>query len=157
MMKRFLDALDRGVDLLVGAILALILVIALLQVFNRFVLNASLSWSEEAQIFGHIWIVFLGIAIAYRKGAHLYVETFCDKLPARGRTAFNFAVELLWAAFAVSMAVLGFKVAQIAHLQESPGLEWPMSFPYAGMVAGGAYLLLSVVRRIAGASWRVGA
>ncbi len=157
MIKRFLDALDRAVDLLVAAILCVILVIALMQVFNRFVLNASLSWSEEAQIFGHIWIVFLGIAIAYRKGAHLYVETFCDKLPARGRSVFNLAIELLWAAFAVSMAVLGFKVAQIAHLQESPGLEWPMSFPYAGMVAGGAYLLVSVVRRLAGRAWRVAA
>ncbi len=157
MKNRFFDPIDRGVDLLVAAILALILGIALLQVFNRYVLNASLSWSEEAQIFGHIWIVFLGIPIAYRKGAHLYVETFCDKLPPKGRTVFNLLVELLWAAFAVSLLVLGYMVARVAHLQETPGLEWPMSFPYAGMVVGGAYLLLSVLRRIGTLAWRVAA
>ena len=66
-----------------------IVVIALLQVFHRFALNSSLSWSEEAQIFGHIWIVFLGIPIAYRRGAHLYIETFCDKLPPRARRVFD--------------------------------------------------------------------
>ena len=117
--------------------------IALLQVFHRFVLNSSLSWSEEAQIFGHIWIVFLGIPIAYRRGAHLYIETFCDMLPRGPRAAFNLA----------DRADLGRvrRVADGARLAWSrasptcrarPGLEVPMSYPYSGMVVGGAYLLL---------------
>lgn len=151
---RVLDAIDRGVELLVAAIFGVIVCIALLQVFNRFALNASLSWSEELQIFGHIWIVFLGIPIAYRRGAHLYIETFCDLLSRRPRALFNLAVELTWAAFAVSLMVLGFMVARVAALQESPGLEVPMSWPYAGMVVGGLYLLLVALRRIADGAWR---
>ena len=153
-MRRALDAIDRGAELLVAAVFAVIVCIALLQVFHRFALNSSLSWSEEAQIFGHIWIVFLGIPIAYRRGAHLYIETFCDMLPARPRAAFNLAVEMTWAAFAVSLMVLGSMVARVASMQESPGLEVPMSVPYSGMVIGGAYLLLVAVRRIAGGAWR---
>ena len=153
-MRRLLDALDRAAEWLVAAIFAVIVCIALVQVFQRFALNSSLSWSEEAQIFGHIWIVFLGIPIAYRRGAHLYIETFCDMLPARPRALFNLLVELIWAAFAVSLMVLGFMVARVAHLQESPGLEVPMSLPYTGMVVGGAYLLLVAARRIGDGVWR---
>jgi TRAP-type C4-dicarboxylate transport system permease small subunit len=154
-MRRVLDTLDRAAEWLVALIFAIIVGIALLQVFHRFALNSSLSWSEEAQIFGHIWIVFLGIPIAYRRGAHLYIETFCDMLPPRPRAAFNLALELTWAAFAVSLMVLGFMVARVAHLQSSPGLELPMSYPYAGMVVGGAYLLLVAARRIGNGAWRV--
>ena len=154
-MTRLLDTLDRIVELLVAAIFAVIVVVALLQVFHRFALNSSLSWSEELQIFGHIWIVFLGIPIAYRRGAHLYIETFCDMLPRGPRAAFNLIVELTWAAFAVSLMVLGFMVARVASMQESPGLEVPMSWPYAGMVVGGAYLLLVALRRLFGGAWRV--
>ena len=154
-MTRLLDTIDRIVELLVAAIFAVIVCVALLQVFHRFALNSSLSWSEELQIFGHIWIVFLGIPIAYRRGAHLYIETFCDMLPRGPRTAFNLVVELTWAAFALSLMVLGFMVARVAAMQESPGLEVPMSWPYAGMVVGGAYLLLVALRRIAGGTWRV--
>ena len=154
-MNRLLDNLDRIVELLVAAIFAVIVVVALLQVFHRFALNSSLSWSEELQIFGHIWIVFLGIPIAYRRGAHLYIETFCDMLPRGPRAAFNLIVELTWAAFAVSLMVLGFMVARVAAMQESPGLEVPMSWPYAGMVVGGAYLLLVALRRLFGGAWRV--
>ena len=149
-----LDAIDRAVDWTVAAVFAVIVGIALLQVFHRFALNSSLSWSEEAQIFGHIWIVFLGIPIAYRRGAHLYIETFCDKLPRGPRAIFNLLIEMLWAAFAVSLMVLGFMVARVAHLQSSPGLDVPMSYPYAGMVVGGAYLMLVALRRLVGGAWR---
>lgn len=159
-MQRALDAVDRFVEAFVAAVFGVIVCIALLQVFHRFALNSSLSWSEEAQIFGHIWIVFLGIPIAYRRGAHLYIETFCDKLPAGRngpRAIFNLLVEVSWAAFAVSLMVLGWMVARIAHMQSSPGLEVPMSYPYAGMVLGGAYLMLVALRRIAGGAWQPGA
>jgi TRAP-type C4-dicarboxylate transport system permease small subunit len=48
-------------------------------------------------------------------------------------------------------------VARIAHLQSSPGLEVPMSYPYSGMVVGGIYLLLVAVRRLGGGAWKVAA
>jgi TRAP-type C4-dicarboxylate transport system permease small subunit len=151
-VRRALAAVDRGVELLVAAIFAIMLGIGLMQVFHRFMLNSSLSWSEEAQIFGHIWVVFLGIPVAYRRGAHLYIETFRDMLPRTLGAAFDLMVELLWAAFAISLIVLGYQVARVAALQESPGLEIPMSWPYSGMILGGAYLLLVAVQRIV--DWR---
>jgi TRAP-type transport system small permease protein len=151
-VRRALAAVDRGVELLVAAIFAIMLGIGLMQVFHRFMLNSSLSWSEEAQIFGHIWVVFLGIPVAYRRGAHLYIETFRDMLPRALGAAFDLMVELLWAAFAISLMVLGYQVAQVAALQDSPGLEIPMSWPYSGMILGGAYLLLVAVQRIV--DWR---
>lgn len=153
-MGRLFDAIDRAAELLVAAFLAVILLIALIQVGNRFVINSSLSWSEEAQIFGHIWIVFLGIPIALRRNSHLYIETYCDKLPARARLVFDVCVELLWGAFGVSLAVLGWMVASVAHMQESPGLEIPMSWPYGAMVIGGAYLTLVAIRRLIEKLWR---
>ena len=149
-MRRLFAAVDRGVEMLAAAIFLAMVGIGLMQVFHRFALNSSLSWSEEAQIFGHIWIVFLGIPIAYQRGAHLYIETFCDKFPARMRIAFDLVVELMWAAFAVSLVVLGYMVSRVAALQESPGLEIPMSYPYYSMVFGGAYLGLVAARRLGG-------
>jgi TRAP-type C4-dicarboxylate transport system permease small subunit len=48
----------------------------------------------------------------------------------------------------VSLAWLSWRVSEVAKLQYSPGLEIPMSYPYYGMVVGGAYLLLVVLRRL---------
>ena len=147
-MKQLLARIDRGVEYGVAAIFAAMCLVGLLQVFNRFVLNKSLSWSEEFQIFCHIWIVFLAIAIAYRRGAHLSVESFSSMLPPRARRVFDVVIELLWIWFAVSLAWLSWRVSEVAKLQYSPGLEIPMSYPYYGMVVGGAYLLIVVLRRM---------
>jgi len=149
-MRRLFAAVDRGVEILVAAIFAAMCAVGLLQVFNRFVLNQSLSWSEEFQIFCHVWIVFLAIPIAYRRGAHLAVESLRARLPRRAGIAFDYLIELLWAAFAGALAWLSYRVALVAQLQSTPGLEIPMSWPYAGMVVGGLYLLLVVLRRLAG-------
>ena len=153
--RNFFSLIDRGIEYFAGAVLAFMLAIGLLQVFNRYCLGISLSWSEELQIFGHVWIAFLGIPIAYRRNAHLYIETLCDKYPPRLRTAFNFMVELMWGAFALALIILGWQVAQVAHLQESPGLEIPMSYPYYGLVIGGVYLFFVTVCRVGGGVWRV--
>ena len=103
-MRRLFAAVDRGVEILVAAIFAAMCAVGLLQVFNRFVLNQSLSWSEEFQIFCHVWIVFLAIPIAYRRGAHLAVESLRARLPRRAGAAFDLTIELLWAAFAGALA-----------------------------------------------------
>lgn len=140
--------IDRGAEYGVAAIFAAMCLVGLLQVFNRFFLNRSLSWSEEFQIFCHVWIVFLAIPIAYRRGAHLAVESLRGMLPPRLGRIFDYLIELMWIWFAVALAYLSWRVSEVAKLQISPGLEIPMNYPYYGMVVGGAYLLLVVLRRI---------
>ena len=147
-MKRVFAWVDRGVEIAVAVIFAAMCAVGLLQVFNRFVLNRSLSWSEEFQIFAHVWIVFLAIPIAYRRGAHLAVESFSGMLPPRARRVFDFFIELLWIWFAVALAWLAWRVSEVAKLQSSPGLDLPMNYVYYSMVAGGAYLFLVVARKI---------
>lgn len=147
-MIRLFAWIDRGVEYAVAAIFAAMCAVGLLQVFNRFVLNRSLSWSEEFQIYCHVWIVFLAIPVAYRHGAHMSVEAFRARLPRRLGVAFNNLIELLWIWFAVSLAWLAWRVSEVAKLQSSPGLDLPMNWVYYSMVVGGAYLLLVVLRRI---------
>jgi TRAP-type C4-dicarboxylate transport system permease small subunit len=147
-LKKLFLWIDRGVEVAVAVIFAAMCAVGLLQVFNRFVLNRSLSWSEEFQIFSHVWIVFLAIPIAYRRGAHLAVESLRNKLPGKLARAFDYLIELLWIWFAVALAWLAWRVSEVAKLQSSPGLELPMNYVYYSMVAGGAYLFLVVVRRI---------
>jgi TRAP-type C4-dicarboxylate transport system permease small subunit len=147
-LKKAFAWIDRAVEYAVATIFAAMCAIGLLQVFNRFVLNRSISWSEEFQIYCHVWIVFLAIPIAYRHGAHMSVDSLKNLLPRKIVKGFDFFIELLWIWFAVSLAWLAWRVSEVAKLQSSPGLELPMNYVYYAMVVGGAYLLLVVLRRI---------
>jgi TRAP-type C4-dicarboxylate transport system permease small subunit len=149
-MKAIFAAIDRAIEILVAAIFAAMVLIGFLQVFSRFVLNATPSWSEEIQIFGHIWLVFLAIPIAYRRGAHFTVEAIRQQYSTGMHKVFDLMVELLWAGFAVATAYYSYRVSLVAGRNMSPGLEIPMSYPYYGMILGSSYLLFVVIRRVAG-------
>ena len=149
-MKTVFAAIDRSVEFAVAAIFAGMVLVGFFQVFSRFVLNATPSWSEEIQIFGHIWLVFLAIPIAYRRGAHFTVEAIRRQYSLGMHKALDLMVELLWAGFAIATAYYGYRVSLVAGRSVSPGLEIPMSYPYYGMVIGSAYLLLVVLRRVGG-------
>jgi TRAP-type C4-dicarboxylate transport system permease small subunit len=149
-MRRFFAVIDRAVETLVAAIFAAMVLIGFFQVFSRFVLNKTPSWSEEIQIFGHIWLVFLAIPIAYRRGAHFTVEAIRRQYSLGINRVFDLMVEFLWAGFAVATAWYSYRVSLVAGRNVSPGLEIPMSYPYYGMIIGSTYLLLVVIRRVAG-------
>ena len=149
-MKSIFSVIDRTIEILVAAIFAAMVLIGFFQVFSRFVLNAAPSWSEEIQIFGHIWLVFLAIPIAYRRGVHFTVEAVRRQYSTGTHKVFDLFVEFLWAGFAIATAYYSYRVALIAGRNVSPGLEIPMSYPYYGMAIGSVYLLLMVLRRIAG-------
>ncbi|HEX2724876.1 MAG TPA: TRAP transporter small permease [Beijerinckiaceae bacterium] len=149
-MKVIFGAIDRAVEILVATIFAAMVAVGFFQVFSRFVLNATPSWSEEIQIFGHIWLVFLAIPIAYRRGAHFAVEAIRRQYSLGMHRIFDLMVEIMWAGFAVTTAYYSYRVSLVAGRNVSPGLEIPMSYPYYGMIVGGVYLLFVVMRRVAG-------
>ena len=56
-------------------------IIVFLQFFTRYVLNNSLSWTEEIARYLLMWITFIGAAVAMRRGTHIAVEVALLFLP----------------------------------------------------------------------------
>ena len=52
----------------------------IIQVFYRYVLNNALSWSEEASLWMMVWITFVILPVAYRKGLNISMMFFRDML-----------------------------------------------------------------------------
>lgn len=145
-MKKLLDKIDSTVEYLVAAVFALILLVGAWQVFSRYVLGFTPAWSAELQIYGHILIVFFAISIGYRKGAHLYMDSLRKRMPRHVGYAFEWLIELLWAAFGMVLVIYGYKLVEVTVNQTTPGLGISMSYPYLILVVSGGYLLLVVIR-----------
>lgn len=136
-------------ETVIALLFTAIVIAGTLQVFNRFVLNMSLSWSEEFQKFAFVWLVFLAIPVAYNRMAHLRVDTFFERFPARMQRAMQWIIDLLWIGLGVSLVVYTGRLMKVTQYQLSPGLGISMSLVYAGMVVGGAYLVLCVITKMA--------
>jgi TRAP-type C4-dicarboxylate transport system permease small subunit len=149
-MSTVMRGIDRAVEFALFLIFLAFTIVGGLQVFNRFVLGLPLSWSEEFQKFGHIWMVFLAIPVAYRRGAHIGMDMLLILMPAPVQRAVGVAVELMWLALAAAIGLYTLRLMEVAKFQDSPGLGWRMDLVYGGMVIGAAYLALVAVRRLAG-------
>ena len=149
MIPRLFRAVDRSVEYSLFLIFLVFTLVGGLQVFNRFVLGLPLSWSEEFQKFGHIWMVMLAIPVAYRRGAHLGMDMLLRLLPALAQKGVAILTEVLWLTLALAVGRYTFAIMAVAKFQESPGLGWPMDYVYFGMVIGAAYLGFVALRRLA--------
>jgi TRAP-type C4-dicarboxylate transport system permease small subunit len=66
-----------------GAMLALMVVLILAQVFFRYVLNDSLPWTEELAKYMMVWVACLVAPWAYRENLNVSIQMFADALPVK--------------------------------------------------------------------------
>lgn len=147
-MRAVLTAIDRAMEFALFAIFLAFSLVGGLQIFNRFALGLPLSWSEEFQKFGHVWMVFIAIPVAYRRGAHIGMDALLVRLPTQLRRSIELVIEVLWLMLAVAIGIYTLRLMEVAKFQDSPGLGWRMDWVYSGMVLGAIYLALIAVRRI---------
>ncbi len=162
-----LRVVDRISEALIVILFAVIVLIGGLQVLCRYVFNASLSWSEELQRYGLIWMVFLAIVVGYRRGAHIGMGLLLEKLPRAVQRPMGWIIDLLWLALGLALLVFsaGYKSAagmtfiRSVSRQSSAGMGVRMDFVYGCIVIAGAYLtiaaLYNLLRRAAGEAPRL--
>ena len=149
-----LKLIDRFVEYLLAFLLLAMVAIGGLQIFNRFVLNLSLSWSEELQRYANIWLVFLAIPVAYRRCVHIGMNMLVDRFSPSAQSAMRLACEVLWLAFGVCVAWYAWVIMEIAKNQTSSGLGITMNWVYLAQVVGSLYLVLCVARNLVHGAWR---
>jgi len=68
----------------VAAVLLLIMIlVAFVNVVTRYLFHASIAFTEEIEVAFFVWITFLGIGMAFRRGSHLAMVFVRDRVPVR--------------------------------------------------------------------------
>ena len=155
-MQAVLTAVVRGVDgvnwvigWLMAALMAVMTVLIAWQVFARYVMGNSLTFSEEVARFSTIWLTMLGAAYAYRYGALIAVELLPSLVRPRIATALRILVALASALFALVLLREGWAITQRVMPQTAPSTRVSMAWLYAAMPAGAVMILLNAVAVIA--------
>ena len=146
--QRWNEIIDRSVEIFIAIIFSLMVLIGGMQVFYRYVLRNSLSWSEEFQKYMHIWLIFLAIPLAYKKGSHIGMNILFDKLPSKIKSVLIVLIDVLWFGLGVVMVIYTTNIMKVAKLQTSPGLGLRMDLVYSCIIIGGVYLCLVALNKI---------
>jgi TRAP-type C4-dicarboxylate transport system permease small subunit len=157
-VRRLDDGLSRAEDFCLAALHALIAGLVMAAVVFRYILNDPLTWSEELVIILFGWMIFLGIANAFRMRSHIIIDVVV--LYAPRIVALAFGAE----ATAATALVLGaltwyagrYMVREMPNL--TPMLEVSAAWAIAPLVVGCALSILHLLRNlmdegVAGALW----
>lgn len=114
-----------------GLGLIAITIIILWQVFARYILNASPSWSEQSALYILVWTVLLAAAAGVREGFHIRITALQDALSRPLRKSAMIAAHLVTGAIGVYLIVYG--ATLVAAL-------WAYDIPTLGVPRGSAFL-----------------
>src|SRR5690606_38063623 len=92
---RIIDQINKVIMLLIGLFAILMSIVIIFQVFSRYVLDYSLTWSEELARYLMVWSIFLGAALALRKKSLIAVEVISENLPYQVRRVLKIVVYVI--------------------------------------------------------------
>ena len=142
-------AIERVLDAVLLVALVVMVASITYQVFGRYVLNHSPSWTEEVARFLMAWITMLGSAAVIRSEGHIAVTVVAESLPPRLREAVRWLRDVIIITTAGALAWYGYGFALIGARRASPALEISMYWPFLAIPVGAAMIaLLLVLHRI---------
>lgn len=118
--------------------------LAVTQVVFRYGLNNSLPWPEEVARLGFVWVVFLGMAMAVHRDAHLRIDQI-DKLTQRLGPGMPVALRVVFiAAACAALAHHGYELVS-RSMGFTPALRVPIAWLYAAVPAGAVLSVLFLI------------
>jgi len=143
---RWLDeALARLERVIAVLLLVSTVVVVMLQVFFRFVLDDSLSWSEESARFMFIWSAILGFSSSVHARRLFSFDMLFGRLSARGRRVCGAVYTLAAAGFVWVLVVDGARLVERTTSQFSAAIGVPMAWPYAALPVGGVLVAIHLL------------
>ena len=148
MLRIFLaveGAVNRLVEYAAAAFLVVAAVSAFYQVITRFVLEQPSTWSEALTRTCLIWMVFLGITIAFRHGALVAVDLAWRSSRGRWRPLLRGFITLNSVVLLGVILWFGIQMSWRVRFQTLAGLEISIAWAYAALPAGAFFSLLAVI------------
>jgi TRAP-type C4-dicarboxylate transport system permease small subunit len=148
-MRSFNALIYRGLQILLTALLALMIIPVTLQIFSRFFeFSPRYIWTEEAARFCLIWLIMLGATIAVRDGTHFDVDVLPDPTTAKSKAVGHLVVHVAIALVALIFIVFGWPFALFGWQQSSEMTGINMLWIHAAWPVAGICWFLFMLEKI---------
>jgi len=124
----------------IGAVMVIMVFVnVMMHVFHR-----DIAWTTEFCEFMMVWGTFLGGASISRRGTHMVITEFLDKLSGASRRRADGIIQVFCMAVLVLLVRYGLGIVMANWGNELTVLEWPMALQYLALPVGSAVMLVFV-------------
>lgn len=153
-MRRFIRGLEKTIEGIMAATLAVMVVLVFGNAAARYALDSGLAEAEEISRLAFVWLIFLGAILAVRERAHVGVNLLVRRLPRRGKQAALVLTNALTLYALWLFAEGSWQQTVIGLKSQAPVTGLPLAaFAAAGLVgalAMGLLIALDLLRAVLG-------
>lgn len=144
--------INRSEEIFSSLALVMMTGITVVQVFNRYVLQNSLDWSEEIARYLFIWAVYVGCSYATQMNRHLEVTVIRNMFGGKIAKPVTIAAQLCTLVFCACATFWGIKFILFLSStgQKTPALEIQMYWVFLSVPVGMGLMALRTVERLWG-------
>lgn len=128
--------------------LLVIVTIVFYQVFGRYVLNSSPTWTENLALVLILYVTLIGAAVGVRDAGHIGMDSLLVMLPDRAREKIELVIHVLVAGFGVGMAYNGWILGASVGTVKIPNLGLPEVIRYVPLIASGVLIVSFSIEHI---------
>ena len=121
--------------------LLVIVAIVFWQVFGRYVLNASPTWTESLALVLVLYVTLIGAAVGVRDAGHIGMESLLVLVPERIRNRIELLIHALVIVFGAAMIYNGTVLGSSVWSYKIPNLGLPEAVRYAPLVISGVLII----------------
>jgi TRAP-type transport system small permease protein len=148
-MISLLRWLDRNIEAAAIAILlSLIVGSILLQVFMRYVLQNSFSWTEELTLWFFAWFIWIGISYGFKNQQHINISFFQNLFNENIGRIIQLAINILILAFFVILIYQCVDMITMPYVlkQKSVVLQLPIPYLYSSAPVGATLCCIRILQ-----------
>jgi TRAP-type C4-dicarboxylate transport system permease small subunit len=143
MVKKAFDNLIEGACAL---LMVALVVVVFIQVFNRFVLQAPLAWSEDLAMLLFQWVVFVGAALGVKRMRHFGIELVVRQFSEHWRHRIELVAPLVMLVVAVVMIFQGYAILTLNINRTFATMDLSYTWAFLPIPVGGILIIIYLIQ-----------
>lgn len=139
-MKKFENGLYKIMEYATGILILVMALLIFVQVVFRYIMNDSLTWSEELGRYIFVWITFIGTPVALKYGAQVAIDLLLLKTKGKFHMAIFTINSVVTALLGLVICYSGTRLFLLGQGQISSAMQIPMHYVYAIIPVSGLVL-----------------
>jgi TRAP-type C4-dicarboxylate transport system permease small subunit len=143
MFKKTFDNLIEGIC---AVLMVALVVVVFIQVFNRFVLQTPLAWSEDLAMLLFQWVVFVGAALGVKRMRHFGIELVVRQFSEGWRHRIELLTPLVMLGVAMVMIVQGYTLLMLNVNRTFATMDLSYTWAFLPIPLGGLHIIIYLIQ-----------
>jgi TRAP-type C4-dicarboxylate transport system permease small subunit len=149
LLEKALGLLERVLEWLIAALVAMLVVIVASQLVDRHLVTLPMAAPDAYARVILVWLTFVGFSLAVKNGLNIRVDLIDARLPPGARRLLDYAFDLAMLGLAVLIGFHGWRLVVIGRDQERLGTMLSEAWPSAALFGSCVLLVLFLLLRLA--------